>query len=233
MNNKLIKLLGFVCMGLSLIITGEWLYASYRQRQLLTSISSEKPQDYKADELPEIELSGQPEDSYVDLVARPLFIKGRKPVDEPSPEIAQTAAKTDSFDWQLVGIYSTGKTVSALFGRSKSKVAKDNHRKIAVGDDLDGWKLTEINKDRVMLKQGGAEKELLLRKPKLKTLLQPRSNNAIPTIPAPFPGAEPAPAPVPAQVPVPAPAAMPEPAADTTDETTDETTEGAPEDEQQ
>lgn len=228
MNNKLIKLLGFVCMSLSLIIAGEWLYASYRQGQLLTSISSVKPQDYKADELPEIELSGQPEDSYVDLVARPLFIKGRKPVDEPSPEIAQAAAKPDSFDWQLTGIYSTGKTVSALFGRSKSKVAKDNHRKIAVGDDLDGWKLTEINKDRVMLKQGGAEKELLLRKPKLKTLLQQRSNNAIPTIPAPFPGAEPAPA----QAPSPAPAAMPEPAADATEDTTDETTEGAPEDEQ-
>ncbi|TAN70862.1 MAG: hypothetical protein EPN17_03560 [Methylobacter sp.] len=231
MNSKLIKLLVSVCIILSLLIAGEWLYASYSQRQLLTSISSAKPQDYKTDELPEIELSKQPEENYADLVARPLFVKGRRPVEEPSPEIAQAAAKPDSFDWQLTGIYSTGKTVSALFGRSKSKVAKDNHRKIAVGDDLDGWKLTEINTDRVMLKQGSAEKELLLRKPKLKTLLQPRSNNAIPTIPPPFPGSSPAPAMVPP--PAPAPVAMPEPATDTTEDTTDETTEGAPEDEQQ
>ncbi len=168
MNIKLIKLLVSVCIGLCLIIAGEWLYASYMQHRLLTSISSEKPQDYKTDELPEIELTKQPEESYVDLVARPLFIKGRKPVDEPSPEAAQAAAKSESFDWQLTGVYSTKKTVSALFSRSKSKVAKDNHRKITVGDDLDGWKLTEINKDRAVLKQGSNEKELLLRKPKLK-----------------------------------------------------------------
>ena len=172
MNIKLIKLLVSVCIGLCLIIAGEWLYASYMQHRLLTSISSEKPQDYKTDELPEIELTKQPEESYVDLVARPLFIKGRRPVDEPSPEAAQAAAKSESFDWQLNGVYSTKKTVSALFSRSKSKVAKDNHRKITVGDDLDGWKLTEINKDRVMLKQGSNEKELLLRKPKLKALPQ-------------------------------------------------------------
>ena len=225
MNSKLIKVLVSVCMGLGLIIAGEWLYASYEQRQLLASISSAKLQDYKIDELPEIDLTQQPEENYTDLVARPLFVKGRKPVDEPAPEIMQAAAKPDSFDWQLTGIYSTGKTVSALFGRSKSKVAKDNHRRITAGDDLDGWKLTEINKDKVMLKQGSDEKELLLRKPKLKTLPQ-RQNNAIPTIPAPFPG--PGQIPVPTQNPAPVPAAIPEPVTDTTEDTT----EGSPEDEQ-
>ncbi|MFZ2312921.1 MAG: hypothetical protein WAV82_09920, partial [Methylobacter sp.] len=170
MNTKLLKVLASVCIGLSLIIAVEWLYASYSKHRLLKSISSEKLQDYKTDELPKIDLTKQPEESYVDLVARPLFIEGRKPVDEPSPEAAQAAAKSESFDWQLNGVYSTKKNTSALFSRSKSKVAKDNHRKITVGDDLDGWKLIEINKDRVLLKQGGNEKELLLRKPKLKVL---------------------------------------------------------------
>ena len=225
MNSKLIKVLVSVCMGLGLIIVGEWLYASYEQRQLLTSISSAKLQDYKTDELPEIDLTQQPEENYADLVARPLFVKGRKPVDEPTPEIMQAAAKPDSFDWQLTGIYSTGKNVSALFSRSKSKVAKDNHRRITTGDDLDGWKLTDINKDKVTLKQGSDEKELLLRKPKLKTLPQ-RLNNAIPTIPTPFPG--PGQIPVPTQNPASVPAAIPEPATDTTEDTT----EGSPEDEQ-
>ncbi|MFI3154683.1 MAG: hypothetical protein QX199_00860 [Methylococcaceae bacterium] len=223
MNTKLIRLLAAVCMSLCLIIAGEWLYASYKQHRLLTSIGSEKPQDYKTDELPQIELTSQAEESYVDLVTRPLFIKGRKPVDEPLPETAQAAAKVDSFDWQLTGVYSTKKTVSALFSRSKSKVAKDNYRKITVGDDLDGWKLAEINTDRALLKQGSSEKELLLRKPKLKAL--PRANTATPAIPSPFQ--------VPAPVPAPAPIAAPEPAADAPEDTTDEdTTEGIPEDEQ-
>ncbi|MFI3185500.1 MAG: hypothetical protein QX198_05915 [Methylococcaceae bacterium] len=204
MNKKLITLLVSVCIILCLLIACEWLFASYSQHSLLTSISSEKRQDYKADELPTIELTKQTEDSYVDLVARPLFIKGRRAVGEPSPESEQAAAKSENFDWQLTGVYGSNKKVSALFSRAKTKVAKDNTRKLKVGDDLDGWQLTEINKDKVMLKQGSNDKELLLRKPKLKTL--PRTN-----------GAEPA---------VPIPAAIPEPAANTNEDTNEDTTEG-------
>jgi hypothetical protein len=190
-----------------LIIAGEWLYASYMRHRLLTSINSAKLQDYKADELPEIDLTKQPEDSYVDLVARPLFIKGRRPVDEPGPEAEQADAKSDSFDWQLTGVYGTKKTVSALFDRVKSKVAKDNHRKITIGDDLDGWKLIELNKDRAVLKQGSNEKELLLRKTKLKALPQGEIGTPAP------------------HAPIPAPRAAPEPPSDTPADTTEDTTE--------
>lgn len=193
MNTKLVKLLASVCISLCLIIAVEWMYASYMRHRLLASISSEKPQDYKADELPEIELTKKPEGSYADLVARPLFVKGRRAVDEPRTEAEQANAKSESFDWQLTGVYSTKNTVSALFSRSKSKVAKDNHRKLTVGDDLDGWKLTEINRDRAVLKQGGNEKELLLRKPKPKAL--PQGGNGAPA-PAPL-------APVPTTIPEP------------------------------
>lgn len=216
MNSKLIKLLVSICISLSLVITAECLYARYMRHRLLTSIMSAKPQDYKADELPDIELTRQPEESYVDLVARPLFIKGRKAVDEQRPEVSQAAAaKPENFDWQLTGVYSTQKKVSALFSRSKSKVAKDNYRKITVGDDIDGWKLIEINKDRAVLKQGNSEKELLLRKPKAKTLPPGTSNVSpftpfTPFTPAPAPApAAPAPAPI-----APAPAAIPEPPSD-------------------
>lgn len=209
MNTKLVKFLVSACISLSLVIVVEWLYASYMRHRLLTSVNSEKLQDYKADVLPKIELTKQPEDSYVDLVARPLFIKGRRPVDEPSPEAEQAGSKSDDFDWQLTGVYGTKKTVSALFGRAKSKVAKDNHRKITLGDDLDGWKLIEINKDRVVLKQGGNEKELLLRKSKLKALTQ--GGGVMPPTSAPAP--------------ISAPRAVPEPPADTSADTTEDTTE--------
>ena len=120
--------------------------------------------------MPDIELTRQSEESYADLVTRPLFIKGRKPVDEPSPEEEQTIAVANNFDWELNGVYSTKKGLSALFSRSKSKVPKDNYRKISTGADLDGWKLTEIHKDKAILKQGNQQKELLLRKPKSKEL---------------------------------------------------------------
>ncbi|MDO9422770.1 MAG: hypothetical protein Q7T40_01085 [Methylobacter sp.] len=200
MNIKLIKLLVFICIGLCLIIVGEWLYASHARHRLLTSISSEKLQDYKTDELPEIELKKLPEDNYVDLVARPLFIKGRKPVDEPSSAAEEAGTKSESFDWELTGVYGTQKNVSGLFSRSKARVAKDNFRKISVGDEIDGWKLTEINKDRAMLKQGDKEKELLLRKPKLKALpVQPNKTPFAAAVPVPSPFSTPPATPEPAE----------------------------------
>jgi len=168
MNSKLVSVLTAVCVMLILIITGEWFYAVQVQKQALTStISAETTQS--DDEMPDIELTQESEESYEDLVVRPLFIKGRKPVDEPSAEEAQTNAVANSFDWQLNGVYSTKKGLSALFSRATSKVPKDNHRKLIAGANLDGWKLTEIHKDKVILRQGSQQKDLLLRKPKLKS----------------------------------------------------------------
>jgi hypothetical protein len=172
---------------LILIITGEWFYAVQVQKQTLTStISPETTQS--DDEMPDIELTQESEESYEDLVVRPLFIKGRKPVDEPSAEEAQTNAVANSFDWQLNGVYSTKKGLSALFSRATSKVPKDNHRKLIAGANLDGWKLTEIHKDKVILKQGSQQKDLLLRKPKLKSLPNKPNVPKIPNSPQPAEG---------------------------------------------
>ena len=182
MNIKLMSMLGFVCLMLILIIIGEWFYAGWTQKQVLMSITaSEKKSAH--DEMPTIDLSKQTEAGYTDLVTRPLFIKGRKPIDEPTPEEEQAsaaAAVVVVFDWELSGIYTTTKGLSGLFSRAKSKAAKDNYRKISIGADLDGWKLTEISTDRAVLKQGAQEKQLLLRKQKLKNST-PKTN--VPNLP--------------------------------------------------
>ena len=104
-------------------------------------------------------------------------------MDEPSPEDEKTAATANNFDWQLNGVYSSKKGLAALFSRSTSKVPKDNYRKISTGADLDGWKLTEIQKDRAILKQGDQQKELLLRKPKLRDLSKKSKIPDMPNIP--------------------------------------------------
>ena len=187
MNSKLVSVLTAVCVMLILIITGEWFYAVQVQKQALTStISAETTQS--DDEMPDIELTQESEESYEDLVVRPLFIKGRKPVDEPSAEEAQTNAVANSFDWHLNGVYSTKKGLSALFSRATSKVPKDNHRKLIAGANLDGWKLTEIHKDKVILRQGSQQKDLLLRKPKLKSLPNKPNVPKIPNTPQPAEG---------------------------------------------
>ena len=167
MNSKLIAGLASFCIACILIIIGEWLYASWTEKTILTSLTS-TDKKLSPDEMPHIELNEQPEESYVDLVARPLFIKGRKPIDEPSPEAIQNALVPVIFDWELNGVYTTANGLSALFSRSKTKVAKDNYRKIGIGAELDGWKIVEIYQDKALLKQGTQEKELLLRKIKPK-----------------------------------------------------------------
>jgi hypothetical protein len=179
MNIKLIKLLAAACAVLMLIIVCEWLFANYVQKHTLKLITSVEAPKYQIDEMPRIELSKQPEENYADLAARPLFIKGRRPVDEPLPEGEQAIAASEAFDWLLNGVYSTKKGLSALFSRSKTPVPRDNHRKITEGNAIDGWTLTEIKKDRVIMTQGNDQKELLLRKSKLKNL---RPNKNIPNL---------------------------------------------------
>jgi len=174
MNVKLIKLLASVCIALLLIITAEWLYAKHSRKQLQKSITSVETQPYKVDELPSLELTKHPEEKYADLATRPLFIKGRRPVE--TVDIEETAAAgSETFDWQLTGVYTKGKQLSALFSREKAPATEKKYLKITEGDDISGWTLAEIHRDKVILKQGSHQKELMLRKPKLKELPKKRS----------------------------------------------------------
>ena len=136
-----------------------------------------------------LDLSDPSEDSYSDLVERPMFIKGRKPVEEPIPEemALATAHKTENVNWELIGIYRTPKGTTAFFSRSNGHLPKDNFRKCKLGDSLDGWQLSDINENGVNLTQGTETKNLPLRKMKPK--------NATPT---PVSPTNPTPLPVPA-----------------------------------
>ncbi|NOT12014.1 MAG: hypothetical protein HOP23_09320 [Methylococcaceae bacterium] len=213
MNSKLIILLISVCAALLLIICGEWLYARLAQRELLASTNSTASK-VSSDAMPSLDLTKHPEESYEQIVSRPLFIKGRKPVDEPKQEAAQTPVVPVVFDWILDGIYTRNAKLSALFSRSKTKVPKDNYRKVAVGGDLDGWKLTEIKSDRAILMSGANQKEVLLRKSKPKTP-KPDNTQAVPA-------AQPVPTletiPNPEAIPVPEPESPVDPFETTTDE---------------
>jgi hypothetical protein len=187
MNRKLIMLLASICGVLLLVMAVEWLYALYAQHALLASTAAAAKQ-MPVDEMPRIELNKQGEESYDQLVARPLFIKGRKPVEEPKQEAQQAPVAPLVFDWELNGVYTKKDKLSALFSRTKTKVPKDNYRKVAVGGELDGWKLTEIRSDRAILMQGASKKEVLLHKAKPKTA-QTKTSPAIPApaVPPPIP----------------------------------------------
>jgi hypothetical protein len=210
MNLKLVKFLAAICAGLCFLIFCEWLYATYTQKQLLSSIEAVDKNKKSVAELPSLELTKLPESSYADLVSRPLFIQGRKPVNEPSPtETKPVTVASENFNWVLNGVYTQKNSLYALFSRTTAKVAKDNYRKVTKDNDIDGWKLIEIEKDKVVVSQGGRQKDLFLRKAKPK---DPNSNVGNPMLAPQIPGEPPQPL-APSQqqpIPIPEPEPLPE-----------------------
>ena len=208
MNTKLIKLLAIVCAGLILIIVCEWFYALYAQNQLLDNLNGADKQAKEIAQLPTVKLKDRPEASYKDLVSRPLFVQGRKPVDEPdAAQTPVTNMTSDTFNWSLNGIYTSQNKLYALFSRQGGKVAKDNFRKATKDNDIEGWKITEISKDKVVVSQGNQQKELPLRKAKPKDAAN-NAGNPLTTPRSPIQVRQPL---APNQQPVIAPQPVPEP----------------------
>ncbi|WP_305910016.1 type II secretion system protein N [Methylomarinum sp. Ch1-1] len=161
MSHNLIKLLLSLCLLLLVILLLEWLFiGSPDYSQPLDS------QNGKADglevNLPAIKFSAASPDSYTDMVERPLFIEGRRPViEDEEDDASQQVDKIE--DLVLVGIYTVESEMTALF----SKQGRDEtYLKKSRGDDISGWLLQEIQADRVILEREGKRQTLMLRKPK-------------------------------------------------------------------
>lgn len=175
------------------VLVGEWV-----AEQDVSEISrpTAKTSDTQEDELPQIDLEATSEEQYSDLVERPLFIKGRKPVAEPESESVPVAAvkKVEALNWELTGIFTTPKGVTAFFSRTGAKIPKDNYKKLKLGEELEGWKLSAISLENVTLSQTGESKTLPLRKVKPKTpeIIQAVNNRVppqknVPPVPVPPP----------------------------------------------
>lgn len=123
--------------------------------------SNEKQAESTA--LPEVKFIDKTPEIYADMIERPLFIDGRRPVIESEEEpVNEAVGKIE--DITLMGIYTQDEQSVALIS-----VQGDNKRyvKKKMGDEVSGWLLQRIEKDRVMLERDGDEQTLLLRKPKL------------------------------------------------------------------
>lgn len=173
MNIGLIKLLAGVCGVLIAVIIAERQYFEYAKAQMYENLTPQKATDFKAGELPALDLISQPEASYVDMVSRPLFIEGRKPIADTEEENSPNNVATGEFEWELTGIYNRQDAKMALFRRKTKKIDLPNHMKIAEGESLDGWQLHQVFPDKVKMVQAGSTRELILRKPKPVKLKRP------------------------------------------------------------
>ena len=100
-------------------------------------------------------------DNYVAIIEHPLFRPDRKP-EPPADEALNTPASEESAElnaFDLNAVLITPDVVSAWV----QDPAQPKLRRLRIGDDLQGWSVTDIQEDRVLLERQGQQDALILR----------------------------------------------------------------------
>ncbi|WP_456407143.1 hypothetical protein [Thiolapillus sp.] len=119
-----------------------------------------------------------PRESYQAIADRPLFFSKRRPPPpyvpappgkKPPPKPPRKMGKPR---FQLSAVIIVGDKKYALIKGGRQK----GSRRVRVGDEVDGWKVTRLDADKLVLSNGGETEELLLRnyKPVLPVKNVPR-----------------------------------------------------------
>lgn len=180
MNSNVIKGLIGLCVLLLLALFIEWKLTDFPEQAQVEPSGLEKG-GASAIDLPKLMLVTQSAEKYSKMVEKPLFVKGRRPIisDLDDEVTNEDIGKID--DLMLLGIYSNKGDIKVLFS---TKGIRKKYLKKAKEEEVSGWKIKEIQPDRVVLEQRGKKKTILLRspKPKTKRKLKPKTikrNNQI------------------------------------------------------
>lgn len=108
--------------------------------------------------------------NFAETLARPLFAPQRRPdppvADKPPEKVPEQVAEAQPAEvapsvagLRLVGMMQTGPSAHRAMIRAGEKGAGSW---MAVGDEIEGWRLSSIEKDRVRLEHDGQSAELRL-----------------------------------------------------------------------
>ncbi|MDH5748310.1 MAG: hypothetical protein OEY85_03270 [Rhodospirillales bacterium] len=137
----------FICVALTFIV-----YIEYREDPAPAAVSSFSPVQpaIPAMEPRTTDFASLPDlGDLTEVVERPLFAQNRRPappgasVDAPAPKTGQ------QFAYGLSGIVISSGQQMALLSHMRTKEI----RQIRLGETVDGWKVTEISADQVILKR--------------------------------------------------------------------------------
>ncbi|MCK9605659.1 MAG: hypothetical protein M0R33_04315 [Methylomonas sp.] len=179
MNSRFFKWQLIASACLTVILLAEWIMGETQGNQLQTILDKTIQSEYQSESMPVLTQPRPFNDSMNEIVERPLFIEGRKPLPEQVVEGPETTDNGQLDDWQLIGIYDKNNRKIALF--RKQNEAK-TFLKLNETQMITGWQLKQIQSDRVVLQQGGQQKSIMLRKPRVQAPVPIRSNR--PVIPA-------------------------------------------------
>ncbi|HEY2069243.1 MAG TPA: type II secretion system protein N [Rhizomicrobium sp.] len=114
-----------------------------------------------------------PESDFAIINARALFDPARQPVEEPKAQGAASASATPP-PVSLVGVAIGANKSVALLKKPDEQAAVS----VSVGDAVDGWQVTRIARDQVVLSANGTDVTITLRK--AAGLPQPVQNTVLP-----------------------------------------------------
>ena len=97
--------------------------------------------------------------TYQDIIDRPLFMEDRQPYISQTPETKKSNIREPkSRQFSLSAVVITSNKSIAILQYANSKTLQH----IALGETIDGWTLTEIHAQQVVLKKGDNTQTLVL-----------------------------------------------------------------------
>lgn len=179
---KSILLPGTGCLLWLVLIFWQW--QSFRQDDVNFSKQLHRPMTMKSvfDDFPEVRNGLTVKEDYDDIINAPLFIEGRKPIATMPSSAQEDTGNALSF--KLTGVILTPKHLLALLIDDKNLSYR-----VKEGDEIQGWKVVLVQKDKIRLSRSDQSKELMLvdNKPNTAMLANPIMPNYPEVIPNDFP----------------------------------------------
>ncbi|MEM6579960.1 MAG: hypothetical protein AAF699_01735 [Pseudomonadota bacterium] len=95
-------------------------------------------------------------ESRIAVLERPLFWRGRRPVDVTEVPVESEKSAGQLQGVKLVGVFGSGDRAGVIV------MVKDDERRLLVGEQLDGWELADIDQNGIHFVEGGRRETLQL-----------------------------------------------------------------------
>ncbi len=146
-------------------------YGQQYRDQYVQELLGVQSAGFEMQEMPSYHANEQAIDDYATLIERPLFFKGRRPIEPGEAEETQTRAAqgvAKDIGLNLVGIINTPNNTYALFNNPRAKPDEEKFPRYQQGEKIKGWLVQEIKHDRVIIAANGSTEEISLAKPRPK-----------------------------------------------------------------
>ncbi len=147
----------------------QYVIGSDYRKELIEKLSISKSTGFTMQEIPDYQFSQQSIGDFDDVVQRPLFFKVRKPItpqveDDPT----EVSVASEELDFILTGVINVPSGIYCLLQNPRAKDKKDKFLRLEQGEVVDGWTISEIHPDRIVVGADGKREEIKLAKPRLR-----------------------------------------------------------------